>query len=543
MTARRDRPEGPSRRTGEWRRPAVALAVGSIAAALLVVAVQFRAGVAPPPSPAPAAATVAMVPATQAAHAPEPAFGSLRPVDCPPSSGAPRTCAYLRVPANWDESGREALDIFIMVLPAAGPALANDPLLVLNGGPGQAGSDEADFLQRTLATLHQRRTLVLVDQRGTGRSRPSLHCPNIDPVRFWYGGLTAADVSTCLAPVRAAGYRLQDFDTRQSAADLVALRGALGLERWNVLATSYGAVLARALLAADGGAVRSLVLNSPTTPDGTWLDLDRLTEIRNIFHLLVEDCAAQPACARSFPRLGATVQRVAAGLTLQPLTLRVRDPLTAAEEARTFDWPSVAGMLTMRLSMTGDIALMPATLDYLDRISSGRVPPDPRTLADILMPQPFWNVFRKLAYGLNLVVGCRENRPRIDAAAARAAASSLYPFVVAERTETDYDVACPVVDVPPAAPALYEPVSNDVPTMILVGAYDTLVPPSRAASLARQLHRSRIFQFRGVGHDVLSSGGCAASMVAAFVEDRDGAIPDCAGRFLPPRFRSMPLGQ
>ncbi|MDR6774285.1 alpha/beta fold hydrolase [Azospirillum sp. BE72] len=535
---------------GGGRRLAViggALALCALAGGFLGVGIDWLAGTpkGPPPvviaeSPPPIAMPSA-VPAAIPTPAPAPR-PALAEVPCPaglPDGPAPR-CHSLRVPSDWQRSDSPPLDLFVMVLPALSGASAADPVVVLAGGPGQGGSDDPRGTAAMLAPMRASRDIVLVDQRGTGRSAPSLRCPALDPLRYWFGGVTAEDAVVCLDPLRRAGYRLEDFDSGQSAADLRALRGALGVERWNVVATSYGGVLAQALLRADGAAVRSLVLNSPAAPDATWLDLDRLTAIRQAHRRMVEDCAAQPDCARAFPQLGQAMERLAAALERRPLELRLRHPGTGRESDLQLSWPMLATVLSLRLGSADGMVVMPALLDRLDRVvarigGADRLE-DAAALA-LVVPPAIWGVLDNLAYGLNLTVGCRENRPRIDAAAARRAAADLRPHVVAEAVETDYDAACPVLNLPPVDGSFYRPVESDVPALILTGAYDTFTVPARAEAMGRSLRRATLMSFRGIGHDVLGVSPCGRSAAARFVETLStGDAGACVERLLPPTF-------
>lgn len=490
------------------------------------------------PPPAVAEAVPAKPSLAPAATAPRPAFGTLTDVPCPATLIEPARCVHLLAPQNWDAPDAGAVvKVFAAILPAVGADVRSDPVVILSGGPGQAASDEAAFATRILAPMRERRSLILIDQRGTGASVPALYCPAIEPLRFWFGGITAEDAARCLDPIRAAGFRLESFDTHQSVLDTIALRRSLGIAQWNLVATSYGAILAQGLLRDDAPAVRMAILNSPTTAATTWLDTDRFAEIRRIHQTMADDCGAQPSCARRFHGLNALVPRLAQSLTDRPLMVTLTDPRNGRPVSLKVDWRVVSTTVTFRLSQPGEAARVPAMLDYLDRVASGRTELDEAQVADIVMPEYQWRVFDRLAYGLNLTVGCRENRPRINAASARAAGEAFFPYVAADAVETDYDAACPALALPAVGAEFYAPVSSTIPVLILTGAYDTLVPTARSEAIARTLSRHRIMRFRGIGHDVLAASSCAVATAADFLQTGDvSPLRDCAERFLPPAF-------
>ena len=68
-------------------------------------------------------------------------------------------------------SGRR-LSLTIVVLPAVRGDAKPDPVFFLAGGPGQAAAQMADTIKRTFARIERDRDIVLVDQRGTGKSHP-----------------------------------------------------------------------------------------------------------------------------------------------------------------------------------------------------------------------------------------------------------------------------------------------------------------------------------------------------------------------------------
>ena len=112
----------------------------------------------------------------------------------------------------------------------AGPAY-----VLLSGGPGM----EAWFVDPIAIELSRERSIVVLDQRGTGTSRDAIGDGN---------ALTIAG----------------------AVADLDALRSALSQKRLALLGHSWGSMLSMAYAAAHGDRVASLALLDPGGPDPTF---------------------------------------------------------------------------------------------------------------------------------------------------------------------------------------------------------------------------------------------------------------------------------
>src|SRR5262249_54274643 len=80
-------------------------------------------------------------------------------------------CGTLEVPENRAKPEGRKISLAIAVLPANTLNPRADPLFILAGGPGQAASFLGPFAA-LLTSVRKDRDIVLVDQRGTGRSSP-----------------------------------------------------------------------------------------------------------------------------------------------------------------------------------------------------------------------------------------------------------------------------------------------------------------------------------------------------------------------------------
>jgi pimeloyl-ACP methyl ester carboxylesterase len=141
------------------------------------------------------------------------------------------------VPLDHDRPGGERIEVFAREVAAAGPGKTQPWLLFLQGGPGFGGPrphGRSSWLGRALDDFR----VLLLDQRGTGRSSPA--------TRQTLAGLGSAE--------KQAAY-LSHFRADSIVADAELIRRELtGGEPWSVLGQSFGGFCTVTYLsrAADG---------------------------------------------------------------------------------------------------------------------------------------------------------------------------------------------------------------------------------------------------------------------------------------------------
>ena len=110
--------------------------------------------------------------------------------------------------------------------------------------------------QQTIKTKSSN-DLILIDQKGSGESKPSLDCWEIEE------DLTEEAISACKRRLSLKGIDFSSYQIRGIAEDIVDLRNVLGIKKWNLYGVSFGSRIALELLAIDQAAVNSVVLDSP----------------------------------------------------------------------------------------------------------------------------------------------------------------------------------------------------------------------------------------------------------------------------------------
>ena len=144
------------------------------------------------------------------------------------------------------------------------------PILYLAGGPG--GSGTGAMRGHRWAMFDQLRDIadvIILDQRGTGLSSSVPLCESSVQIpadsaatRKMYARLHKKAWNECLGFWKSEQVDIRGYTTWESAADIEAVRNALGVERLNLLGISYGTHLALATLKRYPGSIDRLVLAS-----------------------------------------------------------------------------------------------------------------------------------------------------------------------------------------------------------------------------------------------------------------------------------------
>ena len=452
------------------------------------------------------------------------------------------------------------IDIHVAVLPALARHPAADPVFFFAGGPGQSAISLAPALAARHARLGQRRDLVFVDQRGTGRSAP-LRCADDAPRADLRPLAEQADTALRLQRLHACRVALQAlpygdlrfFTTALAAADMDAVRRALGAERISVIGFSYGTRLALDVMRQFPSTLRRVVLDGVAPPD-LQLPAAAAQDNQAALDAVFDACAAQPACRQRHPALHAQWAAVLARL---PVDVLLPHPVSGQPQPLRLQRDAVLGLVRGPLYSPAQAAALP---EVIGQAHAGHWAPL-AALASVVGGGAAGAVFSGLHFsvvcaedmGVDATVNAAEPAAGAgDAAAAAAGAGAsagaatvaaasavagVAPAAVAAVSESAsgssagfgdsfarlYRQVC--ADWPRGAvsPAFYTVPTAVAPTWLLSGGLDPVTPPRHAQRVARALgHQARHTVVANAGHGVLGQA-CLRDAVARFITTDDDA--------------------
>ena len=417
-------------------------------------------------------------------------------------------CGKLSRPLDPAQPQGASIDIHFAIIPAVARNKRPDPVFFFAGGPGQSAIALAGPVSRMLGRFSNRRDIVLIDQRGTGRSAP-LNCADEKPTRPLRDSADPARVADdwrqCRADLARLPYGdLRHFTTTIAMQDIDAVRRSLGVNQVNIIGGSYGTRAALEYLRQFPQQVRRAVIDGVAPPDMV-LPMSFSTDAQSAFDALLGDCEKDPACQRHFPRLRAQWQTL---LQQLPQEVTLLHPLTLQDERLTLTREMVTGMARLPLYSPVLASALPMAVD---EASKGRF----GALAGLASSFGGSRATR-LAFGMHFAVVCAEDQPLLDRASDRPGAdfgSSMLEM---------YRQACagwPHGSVPPD---FYRVPATPAPTLVLSGAIDPVTPPRHGDRVTRALGaKARHVVVPNAGHGVMSLG-CMRDLMFRFIDAEDG---------------------
>ncbi len=449
------------------------------------------------------------------------------PFDIP--NGYSMECGYLTVPENRSDPNSATIDLAVAIVLVANPA--PDPIIYLAGGPGSSAIDEFIGAPESwdINQFLYGSDLILLDQRGTGYSYPTLNCWEMEEVDYANSTSDNPDYDAALAchdRLVSEGIDLSAYNSAESAADVEDLRIALGYDEWNLFGISYGTKLALTVMRDYPDHIRSVIIDS-VYPLNVEAPEEEAGTIYEAMQTTFEGCAADADCNAAYPDLEAVLADTVLRLDDQPATAELSDPDTGDLYEATVSGDDILNSISTNLYIAESIPYLPRmiyetaddvfdTYDYLTAGGSGAAR-DSGAARGRQADEDYSD-----SEGMNYSVECNEEYSftDYDSAYARAGSEVPDPFftpLFAGPSQT-FDV-CDFWGAGTANAIEDQAVVSDIPTLVMAGEYDPITPVRWAELAASTLSNSTLVVIPATGHGVTGSDACANEIADQFIAD------------------------
>ena len=508
------------------RRAVSLLTVAALLAASAVVAALPSAAASQPHPPQPAP------PASEAKAA------SLEPC----KNVAQARCGRVTVPLDRQDSSAGTIDIAFELYPRRNKSKpSRGTIVAVEGGPGFSTTASRDYYLDLFRPLLGRRRLLLMDNRGTGRSG-AIVCR---PLQSYKGDYVDA-VGKCGAQL---GPTSDLYGSGNAADDLAAVLDELGIERVDLYGDSYGTFFGQTFAIRHPERLRSLVLDGAyfvAATDPWYRDTNRA--LADAFRYV---CERSPSCEVRGGNTVGLIARLARRLREGPISGRAANADGEVRKVKI----DVGGLIYLVTAA----ATSPTIYRELD--AAGR--------AALRVKKPYYRPLLRLAAetfyvggagparlyseGLYVAVACNDYPQPYNMTAPIDARPALYqssiedlelndpkafkPFTVEEwvTSPVEYYDSCLKWPVPSRVDSPVPPgaVWPDTPVLVLNGDLDSLTSPEGGRDAADAFPNSTYVEVANVTHVTAISdfGRCASRLVVRFVRKLDPGDTGCAAEY------------
>jgi len=432
-------------------------------------------------------------------------------------------CGFVVVPEDHNDPDGPTIRLATSIIRDHSSDHQPDPVILLSGGPGGDIVEHTMSVVATHEPLYEHRDFVIFDQRGVGLSEPALECPEWekavldlldepDPDQSLQQEYEA--IMACRDRLVGEGHNLSLYNTTQNAADVDAIRLALGYDEVNLYGASYGSLLAQAVMRDHPQNIRSVVMTSVLPLETSFTVGDETVVVDGIMRM-IDTCAADEACNDAYPNLEDVLFEIIDELNEDPFPILVTDPYSGEMYDALLTGDTVVSNVVHALYSTSVIPVLPRAIyeayqgDY--------------KLMTELTSDGLW-VVGSLSRGMQFSVICTEDligRTPQDQLEAMMSVPRQLRGTADPELSIEYGVfgVCANWPVEQADPSFKQPLVSAIPTLVLEGELDPVTPPEYGQLVASYLSGVYYYEIPGAGHGVLAGEDCPLAIANAFVAD------------------------
>lgn len=462
-------------------------------------------------------------------QAPNPDMGKFKaaqcPVQLPEESGLEEIFeyGYITVPEQHDKPSGPVIQIAVARFKSLSGKPQPDPIVLNTGGPGDSNLDQFIPFMATPAGkgFLSQRDVVIIELRGLRYSKPALICDEVYEAQL---DMLSRDIRSeesdqiLLNAMRASydrflkqGINLSAFNNVETAADIDLVMTSLGYDKFNLFGSSAGTIIAQHVMRDYPERLRSVILNA-AVPLGQPFFRDMMINASESLDRMFKLCESDETCHLAFPDIKERFFAHIEKLNAEPVTIPVKNPANGEEIDFVLNGDRLSAWIFSSMYFNTQIPYS------LSKFMEGDYS-ELQTNAQIFFPMP------RFSYGLSYTIFSTEQmdfeveETKVKGRyAAFADGISLFfsPKLIAQAQD--------FWKVKPIDRSLLAQLNSDIPTLVLNGEMDHVLPSNYVQVMVSGLRNGYVYLFPGVAHSPVETE-CGFLMAVEFLNDPSKA-PD-----------------
>jgi pimeloyl-ACP methyl ester carboxylesterase len=369
------------------------------------------------------------------------------------------------------------------------------PVVYLEGGPGGSAINIARVPEymKAFQKLREVGDVILLDQRGVGRSKPNLTRLSTEslPTDVFLNKETAVRAFKERAKIAVEHFRSQGVDilaynTIESAHDVEDLRKALGAEKLSLVGFSYGTHLGLACIRYHGANLNRVMLLGTEGPDHT----DKLPSTSDkSLERLAQIVAKDSEIGSKMPDLVGTLKRVLDRFEKEPVTVTITDQRSRKPVDVKVGKAGLQHLIMRDLGDTNDLPIFPAWFYTMDK-------------SDYSILKRFverrYNQYSTGISVMTLVMDIssgvsKARKAQIEKEAKTTMLGDIVNFPISEMGD--------VIGNPDLGDEYRSPIKTNVPTLFISGTLDNNTQPFQADEVRKTFKTSTHIIVENAGHE------------------------------------------
>ncbi|HZM98219.1 MAG TPA: alpha/beta fold hydrolase [Pyrinomonadaceae bacterium] len=406
------------------------------------------------------------------------------------------------------------------------------PVVYLDGGPGSSAINiaRAPEYMRAFMKLREVGDVILLDQRGVGRSKPNLSRLSSEalPLDVFADNDVAlrAFRERTVAAVnyfRSLGVDIQAYNTIESANDVDDVRKALGVEKLNLVGFSYGTHLGLACIRYHGPNLNRVVLIGTEGPDHTnKLPSTSDTSLKRLAKL----AAAAPELEGKVPDLVGMLREVLTRLEKGPVRVQVTDQRTKKPVDLKIGKSGLQFLIMRDLGDSNDLPIFPAWFytmhqgDYsiLSRFAEKR--------------------YNQFGAGISLMTVVMDASSGTTKARMAKIEEEAKTAMLGHMVNFPFPGIDEAVGSPDLGDKFRSPIHTSVPTLFFSGTLDNNTPPFQADEVRKTFRNSTHLIVENAGHESMLVDTRVQQAIVEYL--RGGDVSNTKIALPPLKFNELP---